>query len=99
MDGILKELELIRQQKEAVQDQLQAMEKARRVKKGAPGMGDGVDEGGVAKGLGVRKGVAMDSLKFHLSPPCPTLLCPAGGPPPNRPYSRFRGGPPAGRAA
>jgi hypothetical protein len=34
MDGILKELELIRQQKEAVEDQLQAMEKARHVKKG-----------------------------------------------------------------
>jgi hypothetical protein len=21
----------------------------------------------------------MDSLMFHLGPPCPTLLCPAGG--------------------
>jgi hypothetical protein len=25
--------------------------------------------------------VAMDSLKFHPGPPCPTLLRPAGGPP------------------
>jgi hypothetical protein len=28
-------------------------------------------------------------LKFHLGPPCPTLLCPAGGPTPKRPYGRF----------
>jgi hypothetical protein len=26
-------------------------------------------------------GVAMDSLKYHLRPPCPTLLRPAGRPP------------------
>jgi hypothetical protein len=89
MDGILKELELIRQQKEPVQDQLRAMEKVRCVKKGAPGIGDGVDEGGVSKGIGVWEGVAMDSLKFHLGLPCPTLLSPTGGPLPKRPYSHL----------
>jgi hypothetical protein len=26
--------------------------------------------------MGVWQGVAMDSLKFHLGPPCPTSLCP-----------------------
>jgi hypothetical protein len=31
--------------------------------------------------MGVWQGVAMDSLKVHPGPPCPTLLCPAGGPP------------------
>jgi hypothetical protein len=45
------------------------------------------------------RGVAMESLKFHLGPPCPTLLCPAGGTPLKQPYGRFRGGPLAGRAA
>jgi hypothetical protein len=35
-------------------------------------------------GIGVRQGVAMDSLNFYLGPPYPTLLCPAGG---LRPYS------------
>jgi hypothetical protein len=42
----------------------------------------------------------MDSLKFNLGPPCPTLLCPAGKPAsqPARLYGCFRGGPPAGRA-
>jgi hypothetical protein len=63
MDGIFKELELIRHQKEASQNQLQAMEKARRVKKGAPGIGDGVDEGGVAKGIGIREGVCTRRRK------------------------------------
>jgi hypothetical protein len=29
--------------------------------------------------MGVWQGVAMDSLKFHPGPPCPTLLRPAGG--------------------
>jgi hypothetical protein len=29
-------------------------------------------------GIGVWNGVAMDFIKFHLGPPCPTLLCPAG---------------------
>jgi hypothetical protein len=28
----------------------------------------------------------MDSLKFHLGPPCPTLLRPAGGPPMKKPF-------------
>jgi hypothetical protein len=31
--------------------------------------------------------LAMDSLKFHLGPPCPTFLRPAGGPPLKQPYS------------
>jgi hypothetical protein len=31
----------------------------------------------------------MDSLKFHPDLPCPTLLRPAGGPPPKLPYSHF----------
>jgi hypothetical protein len=31
--------------------------------------------------------------------PCPTLLCPAGGPPPKWPYGCFWGGPPSGRPA
>jgi hypothetical protein len=38
----------------------------------------------------VWQGVAMDSLKFHPGPACPTLLRPAG---------RFGGGPPAGLVA
>jgi hypothetical protein len=37
--------------------------------------------------------VAMDSLKFHLGPQCPTLLRLAGGPPPKRPYGHFWVGP------
>jgi hypothetical protein len=41
----------------------------------------------------------MDYLKFNPRPPCPTLPCPAGGPPLKRPHSRFRGCPPTGRAA
>jgi hypothetical protein len=32
--------------------------------------------------------MAMDYLKFHPGPPCPTLLRPAGRPPPERPYAR-----------
>jgi hypothetical protein len=47
----------------------------------------------------VREGVSTYSLKFHAGPPCPTLIRPAGGPPPKRPYSRLGGGPPTGRAA
>jgi hypothetical protein len=31
--------------------------------------------------VGVWQGVALDSLKFHLGPPCPTLLRPVGGAP------------------
>jgi hypothetical protein len=46
--------------------------------------------------MGVWQGVAMDSLKYHLGPPCPTLLCPAGGPPLKRLYG---GGPPTGHTA
>jgi hypothetical protein len=37
--------------------------------------------------------------KVSPGPPCPTFLCPASGPPPKQPDGRFRGGPPAGRAA
>jgi hypothetical protein len=43
--------------------------------------------------------VAMDSLKFHPGPPCPTILRPAGKPPLKRPYGCFRDDPPAGQAA
>jgi hypothetical protein len=53
----------------------------------------------VATIMGVSLGVAMDSLKFQLGPPCPTLLCPAGRPPVKQPCGRFRGGPPARRVA
>jgi hypothetical protein len=45
--------------------------------------------------VGEWQGVAMDYLKFHLGLACPIHLSPAGGPPLKRPYSRFRGGPPA----
>jgi hypothetical protein len=31
--------------------------------------------------MDVWQGVNMDSLKFHTGLPCPTLLCPADGPP------------------
>jgi hypothetical protein len=48
--------------------------------------------------IGVWQGVAMDSLKYHLGPPCLSFLRPAGGPPLKRTYSHFRGSPPAGRA-
>jgi hypothetical protein len=37
------------------------------------------------KSVGMWQGVAMDSLKRHPGPPCPTLLRPAGGPPLKRP--------------
>jgi hypothetical protein len=33
--------------------------------------------------IGIWQGVVMDSLKFHLSPSCPTPLCPAGSHPCN----------------
>jgi hypothetical protein len=42
--------------------------------------------------MGVWQGVAINSLKFHQGPPCPTLLHPAGGPPLKWPCNRFRGG-------
>jgi hypothetical protein len=35
--------------------------------------------------MGVWPGVAMDSLKFQLGPPCSNLLRPAGRPPLKRP--------------
>ena len=44
------------------------------------------------KSMDVWQGVAMDSLKFHPDLPCPTLSCPAGGPPLKWPHGRFRGG-------
>jgi hypothetical protein len=49
--------------------------------------------------IGVWHGVAVDSLKFHPGPPCPTLLCPVDGPVLERPYNRFRDGPLAKRVA
>jgi hypothetical protein len=39
--------------------------------------------------MGVWEGVAMDFLKFHPAPPCPTLLCSAGEPPLKLPYGRL----------
>jgi hypothetical protein len=45
--------------------------------------------------IGLWQWVAMDSLKFHPGPPCPTFLRPVGGPPPKRPYACFLGGLPA----
>jgi hypothetical protein len=51
------------------------------------------------KSMGVFQGVAMDALKYHPGPPCPTLLHPAGRSPLKRPNGRFRGGLPAGQAA
>jgi hypothetical protein len=45
--------------------------------------------------MGLWQEVPMDSLKFQLGPPCPTLLCPAGRPLLKRPYGHFRGGWPA----
>jgi hypothetical protein len=41
----------------------------------------------------------MDSLEFHPGLPCLTLFRPAGGSPLKRPYSPFRGGPPAWQVA
>jgi hypothetical protein len=52
----------------------------------------------IKKAMGVWQGVAMDSLQFYPGPPWPTLLRPAGGPPPKRSYGRFKGGPHTGRA-
>jgi hypothetical protein len=49
--------------------------------------------------MGVWQGVAIDSLKYHQSPPCPIFLCPAGRPSLERTYSCSTGGSPAGRAA
>jgi hypothetical protein len=41
----------------------------------------------------------MDSLQFHLGPPCRTLLRPVGGPTLKRPYTNFWGSLPTGQAA
>jgi hypothetical protein len=41
--------------------------------------------------IGVRQGVAMDSLKYRYGPPCLTLLSLAGRPLLKRPYGRFWG--------
>jgi hypothetical protein len=49
--------------------------------------------------MGVWQGVAMDSLKFHMGLPCPTLLRPVGKPTLKQPYSRFWGGLPTGQTA
>jgi hypothetical protein len=49
--------------------------------------------------MSVWQGVATDSLKFHQSPPCPTLLHLAGGRPLKRPSGHFRDGSPTGWAA
>jgi hypothetical protein len=49
--------------------------------------------------IGIRQEMAMNSLKFHLGPPCPTLLRPACRLFLKRPYGRFRVGPPTGLAA
>jgi hypothetical protein len=43
------------------------------------------------------QGVAMDPLKFHTGPPCPTLLCPVGRPPLKQLYGRFRSSPQGGQ--
>jgi hypothetical protein len=48
---------------------------------------------GIPAAMFVWQGVAMDPLKFHTGPPCPTLLCPAGMPPLKQLYRRFRGSP------
>jgi hypothetical protein len=42
--------------------------------------------------------VSTDTLMFHPGPPSPAFLHPVGGPPPKRPYGRFGGGMPTGRA-
>jgi hypothetical protein len=48
--------------------------------------------------IGVWQGVAMDSLKFHPSLPCPTLYALRAGHPKNGLTDVFRGGSPAGQA-
>jgi hypothetical protein len=53
---------------------------------------------GLGRGMSVRQGVAMDSLKFYPGPPRPTLPRFMGGPPLKQPSDHFRGGPPAGWA-
>jgi hypothetical protein len=36
--------------------------------------------------MGIWQGVARDSLKYHLGPPCPTFLYPVGRTPLKQPY-------------
>jgi hypothetical protein len=48
----------------------------------------------LAPSIGVRQGVAMDSLKFHSSPPCRILLCLADETRVKRSYGHFRVDPP-----
>jgi hypothetical protein len=50
------------------------------------------------QGCMARGGHGMDSLKSHLDPPCPTILCPAGRPLLKRPFGGFWGGPPVRQA-
>jgi hypothetical protein len=49
--------------------------------------------------MGVWEGVAMDSLKYHSSTSCLTLLHCVGRTPLKWPYCRFRGSPPIGWSA
>jgi hypothetical protein len=42
--------------------------------------------------MGVWQGVVMDSLKYHLGPPCPSLLRAAGWPPLKQGGSAYRAG-------
>jgi hypothetical protein len=46
--------------------------------------------------MGVWQGVAMESPRFHLGLPCPTLLRLACRQPLKRPYGCFRGSQPEG---
>jgi hypothetical protein len=45
---------------------------------------------GKEKSMTVWQGVTMDSLKFHLCLPCPTLLRPTGGSPLKRLYGHLQ---------
>jgi hypothetical protein len=56
-------------------------------------------DGVMVRGMGVCRGVAINSLKFHPGLPCPTLLRPAGWLSLKQPYDRFMGDPPTGWAA
>jgi hypothetical protein len=46
----------------------------------------------LVEAIAVWQGISTNSLKFHPGPSCPTLLRPAGGPSPKRPYGCFWGG-------
>lgn len=39
--------------------------------------------------MGVWQRVVMNFLKFYLGPPCPTILCPVGGPPLKRQFQEW----------